>query len=84
EKRATKKGILDDNTNNEEAFIEIISIHEVSDYIADMIDNLELHSALHLTFRVRLENISDTADIDVRMIAKLIVDEIEEGDDYNW
>ncbi|CAG8618528.1 2489_t:CDS:2, partial [Cetraspora pellucida] len=84
EKKVAKKSVLDNHTNNDDTFIEIISIHKISDYIADIINNLEINNALHITFRVRLENISDITNVDVKMIAKLIVDEIEEGDDYNW
>ncbi|CAG8764035.1 10563_t:CDS:1, partial [Dentiscutata erythropus] len=57
----------------------------ISDYIADTTANLEPDDSLILAFCVKLdEDTLSAADVNVRMIAKLIVDEVEKGDGYNW
>ncbi|CAG8664464.1 6783_t:CDS:2, partial [Racocetra persica] len=73
------------SSNIKNNFIEIIPIQEVSQYIINTIDDLEDYAELSLVLRIQLDEsmISDT-DINVKTIAKLIIDEIEEGDGYNW
>ncbi|CAG8739976.1 14067_t:CDS:2, partial [Racocetra fulgida] len=69
------------SSNIENNFIEIIPIQEVSQYIINTIDDLEDYAELSLVLRIQLDEsmISDT-DINVKTIAKLIIDEIEDGD----
>ena len=85
EKKGSKKNALVDNTDGEESPVEILSIDEINSYVADTISGLERDVALFLTFRVKLNEATlTTVGTDVRVMAKLIIDEIEEGDDYKW
>ncbi|CAG8558379.1 10918_t:CDS:1 [Racocetra fulgida] len=71
------------DTNSEKASIEIITIDEISDYISNMLDGLEYDTALFSTFYIKLDKIIlNAVGVDVRVMAKLIIDEIEEGDDF--
>ncbi|CAG8653246.1 13847_t:CDS:2, partial [Racocetra persica] len=80
EKRNAKKNKSLDDSDLEQAFIEIISIQEISNYIANAIDDLNDHAELSFTFCVRLDEATiKDIDADVRIIAKLIIDEIEEA-----
>ena len=84
-KKNTKQSILVDDANNEETPVEIISIQEIRSFIADTIDGMEHEAELFLTFYVKLDEETLCAvGTDVRVMVKLIVDEIEEGDDYVW
>ncbi|CAG8779555.1 17740_t:CDS:1, partial [Dentiscutata erythropus] len=77
-----KRTIKSDSTNIENTLIEKISFKEISDYITD---SLEYNNKLYINFRIILEEeILNIADINIKLIAKLIVDEIEEADGYNW
>ncbi|CAG8775533.1 25377_t:CDS:2, partial [Dentiscutata erythropus] len=68
-------------TPKKEEPIEIISLHEVSDYIANAINNLENQAKLSLTYHIRLDDaILSEVGTDVKLMTKLIIDEIEEGD----
>ncbi|KAF0562302.1 hypothetical protein F8M41_000075 [Gigaspora margarita] len=58
---------------------------EISNYIANAIDDLNDYAKFSLTYCVQLdEDTIKDIDRNVRIIAKLIIDEIEEGDNYNW
>ncbi|CAG8710228.1 17205_t:CDS:2, partial [Racocetra fulgida] len=82
EKENSKKAV---NTDSEEAPIEIITIDEISNYISNMIDGLEYNTALFSTFYIKFDEIIlNAVGVDVRVMAKLIIDEIEEGDDFKW
>ncbi|CAG8576602.1 34173_t:CDS:2, partial [Racocetra persica] len=71
--------------NSQKAPIEIIAIDEINNYIFDMINGLENDTALFSTFYVKLDEATlNAVGIDVRVMAKLIIDEIEEGDDFKW
>ncbi|CAG8761517.1 3192_t:CDS:1, partial [Dentiscutata erythropus] len=73
------------NQSDLETFVETILINEVSDYIANTTDNLENHTKLSLTFHIRLDKITlSGVGTNVKLMAKLIIDEIEEGDSYSW
>ncbi|CAG8603857.1 11442_t:CDS:2, partial [Scutellospora calospora] len=81
--RAEKKKLADD-IDSEEDRIEIIPINEISSYISDIIDSLE-DSILFSTFHIKLdEDILTSVGTDISIMAKLIVDEIEEGDNFKW
>ncbi|CAG8693711.1 2671_t:CDS:2 [Cetraspora pellucida] len=80
----TEKKKLADDIDSEEDQIEIIPINEISSYISDIIDGLE-DAILFSTFYVKLdEDTLTSVRSDVTIMAKLIVDEIEEGDDFKW
>ncbi|CAG8786521.1 43781_t:CDS:2 [Gigaspora margarita] len=84
EKRNTKKNKLLNDSDLEQMFIEIISIQEISNYIANAIDDLNDYAELSLTFCVRLdEDTIKDIDRNVRIIAKLIIDKIEEDLESN-
>ncbi|CAG8509889.1 14811_t:CDS:2 [Cetraspora pellucida] len=68
----TNKAIKKDNLD-EKTIIEAISIQDISDYITNAIADLEHCSELFLVFRT-----------DVKAMTILIIDEIENGDGYNW
>ncbi|CAG8672132.1 19946_t:CDS:1, partial [Racocetra persica] len=71
------------DTNIKEAPIEIIIIDKISDYISNMINGLEYDTALFSTFYVKLDKIIlNTVGVDVRVIAKLIINKIEKRDDF--
>ncbi|CAG8564321.1 10959_t:CDS:2, partial [Racocetra fulgida] len=85
EKRNTKKNKLLGDFNPEQTFVKIISVQEISNYITNAINDLDDHAELSLTFCVRLDEATiNDIDADVRVMAKLIIDEIEEGDNYKW
>ena len=70
-------------TNNKETLVKIIFIQEIRSFIAYMIDSIEHVDELFLTFYVKLDEATLCAiGTDIRSMDKLIVDEIEEGDDY--
>ncbi|CAG8460484.1 9539_t:CDS:1, partial [Cetraspora pellucida] len=70
--------------SNIEPTIELISFQEISEYITKAIDNLEYNAEFSFSFCIQLdENTLDNIETDVRIMAKLIIDEIEEGDSYN-
>ncbi|CAG8833767.1 38156_t:CDS:1, partial [Gigaspora margarita] len=78
------KPVEKDKLDNEKAII-IISVQDISDYIANTIDNLENHSKLSLAFGIRFDEVTlNTVGTDVKAIAILIIDEIESGDKYYW
>ncbi|CAG8445736.1 7597_t:CDS:2 [Cetraspora pellucida] len=65
--------------------VEIISLHEISNHIANAINNLENQAELSLIFHIRLDDVTlSGVGTDVKLMTKLIIDEIEEGDGYNW
>ncbi|KAF0519156.1 ATP-dependent DNA helicase pif1 [Gigaspora margarita] len=71
--------------DSKEAPIEIIVIDKINNYISDMIDGLEHDTALSSTFYVKLDEATFNAvGNDIRIMARLIIDEIEEGDDFQW
>ncbi|CAG8749907.1 3468_t:CDS:1, partial [Racocetra persica] len=78
EKRAEKRA---ENANIEDIPMEKISFKEISDYITDSIEQNENPINFHIILD---ENILSIADINIKLMAKLIVDEIKEGDGYNW
>ncbi|CAG8643767.1 6671_t:CDS:2, partial [Racocetra persica] len=78
EKRAEKRA---ENANVEDIPMEKISFKEIADYMTDSIEQNENP----INFCIILdENTLSIADINIKLMAKLIVDEIEEGDSYNW
>ncbi|CAG8759788.1 6501_t:CDS:1, partial [Cetraspora pellucida] len=69
--------------DSKEAFIKIIAINEINNYISDIINRLEHNTALFSTFYIKLDEVTlNTIGIDVRVMAKLIINEIEERDDF--
>ncbi|CAG8630187.1 14770_t:CDS:2, partial [Dentiscutata erythropus] len=77
----TKRTIKSDSINIENTSIEKISFKEISDYITD---SLEYNNKLHINFHViHKEKILNIADMNVKLMAKLIVNEIEEAGGYN-
>ncbi|CAG8488152.1 15861_t:CDS:2 [Cetraspora pellucida] len=69
------------NANVEDILMKKISFKQISDYITDSIEQ----NKNSINFRIILdENTLSIANINVKLIAKLIVDKIEEGDGYNW
>ncbi|CAG8567382.1 11559_t:CDS:2 [Dentiscutata erythropus] len=72
------------NTNSEEASIKIIAINEINNYISNIIDRLEHDTALFSVFYIKLDELTlNSVGVDIRVMAKLIIDEIEKGDDFN-
>ncbi|CAG8780420.1 23427_t:CDS:2, partial [Racocetra persica] len=47
-----------DNLDEENTIIETISIHDISDYIANAITDLDIHSKLSLTFGIQLDKVT--------------------------
>ncbi|CAG8695212.1 4702_t:CDS:2, partial [Cetraspora pellucida] len=84
-KASTRKNASADNVNSEETPVETIFIEEISNHIADLISGLEHDEMLSSTFHVKLDEATLCAvGTNVGVMAKLIVDEIEEGDDFKW
>ncbi|RIB11490.1 hypothetical protein C2G38_2203306 [Gigaspora rosea] len=72
------------NIDSEKAPIEIIEIDKINNYISDMIDGLECNTTLISTFYIKLNEATLNAiGIYIRIMAKLIIDEIEEENDFN-
>ncbi|CAG8738391.1 1460_t:CDS:2, partial [Racocetra fulgida] len=73
------------NIDDEETFIEMILFDEISNYVSDMINRLgEYDTLLVSTFCIKLNKATLKAtDTEVEIMAKLIVDEIEEADDLD-
>ncbi|CAG8456528.1 5981_t:CDS:1 [Dentiscutata heterogama] len=79
----TNKAIKKDNLD-EKTIIKAISIQDISDYITNVIADLEHCSELSLVFRIQLDEIIlGIVDTDVKAITILIINEIENGDGYN-
>ncbi|CAG8513023.1 2244_t:CDS:2 [Racocetra fulgida] len=74
-----------DKLNNEKAIVEVISVQDISDYIANTIADLKNHSKLSFAFGIHFDEvILNTVDTDIKAIVILLIDEIESGDEYNW
>ncbi|CAG8848470.1 29585_t:CDS:1, partial [Racocetra persica] len=68
-----------ENNTEEIVFINII------EYISNKISDLEEDSGISFNLRIKIDdNTLTNAQHDTKLLAKLIVDEIEEGDGYNW
>ncbi|CAG8516326.1 20758_t:CDS:1 [Cetraspora pellucida] len=77
--RTGKKSKLISSLNIENTFIKIILIQEVSQYIMNTINDLEDCVKLFLVFYIQLNKATiNDADSNVKTIAKLIIDKIEE------
>ncbi|CAG8660528.1 12100_t:CDS:1, partial [Dentiscutata heterogama] len=84
EKRNAKKNKSLDDSDLEQVFIEIISIQKINNYIANAIDDLNDYAELSLTFCVRPDEATiKDINTDIRIMAKLIINKIEEGNNYN-
>ncbi|CAG8712669.1 3462_t:CDS:1, partial [Racocetra fulgida] len=72
------------NIDDEETSMEMISFDEISNYVSDMINGLgEYDTLLVSTFCVKLDKATLKAiGTEVGIMAKLIVDEIKEADDF--
>ncbi|CAG8531326.1 12949_t:CDS:2 [Racocetra fulgida] len=71
--------------DSEGAPIEIIAINKINNYIFDMIDGLEHNTTLFSIFYVKLNEATlNSVGNNVRIMAKLIIDEIKEGNDFKW
>ncbi|KAF0518630.1 hypothetical protein F8M41_016800 [Gigaspora margarita] len=73
--------------NNEtETTIETIPSHTLCDYVAKLISNTE--NTNKISFEIHIDLTNDMFSIatfdDLKSIVKLIIDKIEEGDDYVW
>ncbi|CAG8504233.1 1269_t:CDS:2, partial [Racocetra persica] len=79
--RTEKKNESVSSSSIENNSIKIISIQEVSQYIMNLIDDLEDCVKLSLVFHIRLDEtiISDT-DINIKAMVKLIIDKIKDRD----
>ncbi|CAG8804020.1 27066_t:CDS:1, partial [Dentiscutata erythropus] len=54
-------------------------------HIANAIDNIENQAELSLVFQIQLDDTTlSGVGTDVKLMAKLIINEIEEEDGYNW
>ncbi|CAG8783215.1 7266_t:CDS:1, partial [Cetraspora pellucida] len=83
-KRNAKKNKSLDDSDLKQAFIKIISIQKISNYITNIINDFNDHAELSLIFRVQCNKATiKDIDADVRIMAKLIIDKIEEGNNYN-
>ncbi|KAF0462176.1 hypothetical protein F8M41_000313 [Gigaspora margarita] len=79
------KPVEKDKLDDEKAIIEIIFVQDISNYIANTIDNLENYSKLSLAFGICFDKVTlNTVDTNVKAIATLIIDEIESRDEYHW
>ncbi|KAF0544537.1 hypothetical protein F8M41_002686 [Gigaspora margarita] len=68
-----------ENDTEEIAFINLI------EYVYNKFSNLEEGSSISFNLRIELDNNTLTnARHNAKLLVKLIVDEIEEGDGYNW
>ncbi|CAG8668368.1 16478_t:CDS:1 [Dentiscutata erythropus] len=84
-KANTKKNTFANNINSEKTSVKTISIEEISNHIADLISSLEHNAILSSTLYIKLdETMLCAVGTDVEVMAKLIVDEIEEGDNFGW
>ncbi|CAG8724947.1 14864_t:CDS:1 [Cetraspora pellucida] len=80
----TNKAIKKDNLD-EKTIIEAISIQDISNYITNVIADLEHCLELSLVFHIQLDKITlGIVDTDVKAMTILIINEIENDDKYNW
>ncbi|CAG8704193.1 23264_t:CDS:2, partial [Dentiscutata erythropus] len=80
--KAKKRAVKSDSINVEDTPMEKISFKEISDYITD---SLEYNNELNINFHVMLkEEIHNIDGMNVKLMAKLIVNEIKEADGYYW
>src|SRR4051812_19308541 len=83
EKRATEKKLKLDSDHNE-TIVELILLQALSDYVAELISNTEKNTGISFEIRIDLNNIFSQENPDLKSIVRLIIDKIEEGDDYIW
>ncbi|CAG8523895.1 3502_t:CDS:2, partial [Racocetra fulgida] len=80
-----EKSAKNKQSDSEKAINETIFVQDISDYIASAIADLEIQLKLSLAFYIQIDEITlNIVGTDVKAIAILIVDEIENGDRYNW
>ncbi|CAG8655051.1 1982_t:CDS:2, partial [Racocetra fulgida] len=83
--KTIKQSELVGDPNIEQPTIKLIFFQEISKYIIVAINDLEYNAELSHSFCIQLdENTLNNIETDVKIMAKLIIDEIEEGDSYNW
>ncbi|CAG8693077.1 24056_t:CDS:2 [Dentiscutata erythropus] len=75
--RANKKTISDHNQT-----IETISLNDLNEYVMELMESLENDMRLSFTIHVDV-NMSDQ-NCNIKSIANMIVNNIEEGDGYSW
>ncbi|CAG8801876.1 12394_t:CDS:1, partial [Dentiscutata erythropus] len=80
--KAEKRRKLDNDST--QTTIETISAQSLSNYIANLISNIENNS--RILFEIRIDLTDDTfskiESNDLKSLARIIVDKVEEGDDY--
>ncbi|CAG8803935.1 2352_t:CDS:2 [Cetraspora pellucida] len=83
EKRAKKKALPDDNNVN---IPEVISLEYLSEYFAELTDNLENNMGLYFTVQVDIADmpILVNQNFNIKLIANIIINYIEESDGYSW
>ncbi|CAG8582761.1 7793_t:CDS:2 [Cetraspora pellucida] len=86
-KKVEKQLLLNNNEfeGQLENEIEKISFANIIEYISNKIANLEENSSISFNLCIELDdNMLMNASNDTKLLVKLIVDEIEEGDEYIW
>ncbi|CAG8456975.1 13112_t:CDS:2 [Racocetra fulgida] len=79
-KRAEKKVL---STNNQ--LDNMIAFTEIIEYVSNQIASIEQNSKIFFSICVKLDNdILVKVNHNMRLLVRLIVDEIKEGDGYNW
>ncbi|CAG8732494.1 18720_t:CDS:2, partial [Racocetra fulgida] len=80
--KAEKRKKLD--TNNTQPIMETISTQFLCNYIENLISNVENNNGISFEIRIDLNDdiFSEVEPNDLKSIVRIIVDEVEEGDDY--
>lgn len=89
EKRAVRRASLTNSDLSErereiESAIEEVTLDDMTDYVTSKIVNLEQNSGLSFNLCVELDDSFNAIRRDVKLMVRLIVDEIERGDGYDW
>lgn len=72
-------------TGSTETSLDTVSLQEISGYIGDVTAVLEPGAKLALNLSIKLDDEAlTTASHDVKLLAKVVVDMVEDGDGYSW
>ncbi|CAG8766792.1 7812_t:CDS:1, partial [Cetraspora pellucida] len=74
------------NNENTQSTMETISAQSLCNYIENLISNIENNNGISFEIRIDLDDdiFSEVKSDNLKSIARIIVDKVEEGNDYIW